>query len=396
MPLLRQHPRHSTSSNGVMDTPPLRFPTPATPIPPNTMALPWDSTSSYRNRFNSTPLWIVCCLFAATTMLCASIATGWSLRVLDLKASLPRPSAGRNVWFELDLISLDPLQNVATFDWWIVGDDCLTDTAGRGTQAVCPVVNIFINPNEFLSSPGAQNIASDASPRPIFQHNATGSTLSGNITRPSFRTQLEVHSVSARSRVYAVDYPFDRYYTIASIFAQTNDTGTPVGAWVSSLSGNAFGFIAQLGNVNTDVNNVTSNSFLLKRALPVKIYVITIVVGMWLISLSLMVCAMKAVIFRYQVEASVLVLPVGTMIAFAQLRGSMPNAPSGFGTNIDLVGALPTYVCLVFTAVISLVNFVVKSSQKDAPPSPNAATAMTPSRDVERQIPLPGLQRSSK
>jgi hypothetical protein len=45
-----------------------------------------------------------------------------------------------------------------------------------------------------------------------------------------------------------------------------------------------------------------------------------------------MAVTIKALIFRHKMETVVLVLPVATMIAFAQLRGSMPNAPAGFGT----------------------------------------------------------------
>jgi len=86
----------------------------------------------------------------------------------------------------------------------------------------------------------------------------------------------------------------------------------------------------------------------------VKLYVVTIIFGMWLISLALMAVTIKALIFRHKMETAVLVLPVATMIAFAQLRGSMPDAPAGFGTNIDLVGSLPTYVCLVLTTVLAL------------------------------------------
>jgi hypothetical protein len=45
-----------------------------------------------------------------------------------------------------------------------------------------------------------------------------------------------------------------------------------------------------------------------------------------------MAVTIKALIFRHKMETAVLVLPVATMIAFAQLRGSMPDAPAGFGT----------------------------------------------------------------
>jgi hypothetical protein len=44
-----------------------------------------------------------------------------------------------------------------------------------------------------------------------------------------------------------------------------------------------------------------------------------------------MMLTIKAAVFGYKIETVVLILPVATMIAFAQLRASMPNAPAGFG-----------------------------------------------------------------
>jgi hypothetical protein len=39
----------------------------------------------------------------------------------------------------------------------------------------------------------------------------------------------------------------------------------------------------------------------------------------------------KAAVFRRKIETPVLILPVPTMIAFGQLRASLPSAPAGFG-----------------------------------------------------------------
>lgn len=50
-----------------------------------------------------------------------------------------------------------------------------------------------------------------------------------------------------------------------------------------------------------------------------------------LVSLALMMLTIRAAVFRGEIETAVLILPVPTMIAFAQLRASMPNAPPGFG-----------------------------------------------------------------
>jgi hypothetical protein len=74
-------------------------------------------------------------------MACISIVVGWDLRLSDLEGSSPLPSAARSVLFELDLVALDPLQNIITLDWWIIGDDCNDSGA-----ASCSVVDIYVNP----------------------------------------------------------------------------------------------------------------------------------------------------------------------------------------------------------------------------------------------------------
>ena len=50
----------------------------------------------------------------------------------------------------------------------------------------------------------------------------------------------------------------------------------------------------------------------------------------------LLMLTIKAAVFRHKIETVVLILPVATMIAFAQLRASMPSAPAGFGKSPHL------------------------------------------------------------
>ncbi|KAI9509012.1 hypothetical protein F5148DRAFT_1283352 [Russula earlei] len=283
--------------------------------------------------------WIVWCLLAAATMTLVSITVGWYMGTLDLKGSSPRPTAARNVLFTLDLVSLDPVQNTVTFDWWIVSDDC-ADLAAESTAPVpqCPVVDIYVNPTQFMTNTGGplrQNPSDDqVASQPTFQHNATAFALGGPAFRAAFRTQLDIRPHPSRARVDLVDYPFEKYPASASIVAQTNDTGEAIGAWIYNLTGAAYGFSANLDSISVDANMVTSVNILAGRALSVKFYVITIILGMWLVSLALMMATIKAAIFHHKIDSAVLVLPIGTMIAFAQLRASMPNAPAGFGTNI--------------------------------------------------------------
>jgi len=119
-------------------------------IPPASSPLPVSMSHESRTLLCRTSLtrpWILCCLVAAVTMVCFSITIGWRLGVSDLEGSSPRPSAARSVLFTLDVVALDPLQNIVTLDWRILADDCV---AGPIPSAECPVVNIYVNPCVFL------------------------------------------------------------------------------------------------------------------------------------------------------------------------------------------------------------------------------------------------------
>jgi hypothetical protein len=107
------------------------------------------SVRTLTNKRRLVPSWILCCAIVAATVVFVSIIVGWQLRIpdLSLKGSSLRPSAARSVLFELDLVAVDPLQNVITLDWWIIGDDCKEGTAVG--NASCSVVNIFVNPYVF-------------------------------------------------------------------------------------------------------------------------------------------------------------------------------------------------------------------------------------------------------
>ena len=176
------------------------------------------------------PSWILCCAVVAATVVCVSIVCGWELRIPDLEGSSLRPSAARNILFELDLVAVDPLQYIITLDWWIIGDDC-NDSAAVSTaqNASCSVVNIYVNlcvfsshlsldvyshrtpSDQFLTAGGSITPSDNGASQPAFQHNPTTLSLSGQAPRPAFRTQLDLRSYPLPNRLNPVDWPFDKY-----------------------------------------------------------------------------------------------------------------------------------------------------------------------------------------
>ncbi|KAH9973830.1 hypothetical protein BGW80DRAFT_225801 [Lactifluus volemus] len=262
---------------------------------------------------------------------------------------------------------LDPLKNVVTLDWWMSGTIVLTmplqAALGRSLAQWLIYTSILLSLGGSPQNPPSDN---EAASQITFQHNATAFALNSPAALPVFRTQLDIRPRPFRAHVDLVNYPLDMYTASASAFARANDTGEAVGVWIFNATGAAFGFTTTMSGVNVDAHGVTAVDIFFGRALSVKLYIFTIIFGMWLISLAQMAAMIKAVVFGYSIETAVLILPIATMIAFAQLRSSFPDAPAGFATNIDVLGSLPTYVCLVFTAVGSLIHCLSRPEPKSA------------------------------
>ncbi|KAK0492440.1 hypothetical protein EDD18DRAFT_1108835 [Armillaria luteobubalina] len=79
------------------------------------------------------------------------------------------------------------------------------------------------------------------------------------------------------------------------------------------------------------------------------INLIAMLIGM----VTLMICLIMiaTVFFRFQQWNEIVVVPIGTVFAFTQLRASMPGAPEGFGDTLDFVGLLPCLTLLSISAI---------------------------------------------
>ncbi|PBK61057.1 hypothetical protein ARMSODRAFT_1025966 [Armillaria solidipes] len=68
---------------------------------------------------------------------------------------------------------------------------------------------------------------------------------------------------------------------------------------------------------------------------------------------TLMICLImiSTVVFGFQQWNEIVVVPIGMVFAFTQLRLTMPGAPEGFGDILDFAGLLPCLVLLLICAV---------------------------------------------
>ncbi|KAK0431784.1 hypothetical protein EV421DRAFT_1852354, partial [Armillaria borealis] len=80
-------------------------------------------------------------------------------------------------------------------------------------------------------------------------------------------------------------------------------------------------------------------------------YCLTITFTFWMVTLMICLIMISTVFFGFRQRNEIVVVPIGTVFAFTQLRASMPGAPEGFGDILDFVGLLPCLILLSISAI---------------------------------------------
>ncbi|PBK68480.1 hypothetical protein ARMSODRAFT_1004798 [Armillaria solidipes] len=261
----------------------------------------------------------------------------------------------------VDLVSADLPQSTMLVDWSISEDNCRLD---------CPAVNIFFDTNNRPTNP-------------IFIWNNTARHDDPLRNVATFRTK---HIIGPVYQLYIVQYnlikmisygtlshyPFDSYASRIFTFAEETLTNKPVSLAILSLSRSLADFkITIVNNYNSsDLREIFGQEVIvadvmLQRSTLVIGYclVITIICCsvfllysmdflsscisfIWIGMVTLMICLIMitTVVFGYRQRNEIVVVSIGTLFAFTQLRSSMPGAPEGF----DFAGLLP---CLVLLSI---------------------------------------------
>ncbi|EIM83796.1 uncharacterized protein STEHIDRAFT_113059 [Stereum hirsutum FP-91666 SS1] len=306
--------------------------------------------------------WVTACTFAVLLAVVLGIPLGWRFRGKELNLEVPSSWEGRTLSTGLQLITADASVGTATFQWNIYSDTCITNAKSSDdiTDSNCPLVNIFMDPNSMSGSSDSNSPASNNRPtQPLFQFNATAFEFDDFSSFSMFRTTMYLETRETTLEASLENYPFDKYVVSPWIFASSNDTGETVGIFIGSMNGIAVGFQAHVKNNDfTYSTNTTEVYITVSRSTLVKTYAVTIVMTMWLVSLVLLAIMVKGVIMGKGQKVEILVVPITTLFAFTQLRGTMPGAPQSFGVIIDFVGTLPSLVFLGLTALCCLIPFL--------------------------------------
>ncbi|KAF8989868.1 hypothetical protein BDQ17DRAFT_1372683 [Cyathus striatus] len=308
--------------------------------------------------------------FVLFCIICIStgFGVGYGLRVKDFIGGIDGGNT-RIVSLGAELISVDPVASTMVMDWNILNDTC-------NSISTCTPVNIYFDNNLLqLGGDGPNvNLSNQANEDPIFTwypEELNDAFFKSSIFRT---TSLLFNRKKGKKEVDSTlqDYPFDTYETDLFVYGNVTATNETITLVVGFTEGIAVGFTAS-SNV-LDVDLVYSNQISFGRSGLIKTYVLTIVIGVWLVTLVFVGSTMK-IMFRYEQPKEVFAVPIATLFAFTTLRGTMPGAPPGFGATIDFVGLLPCLAIITVTSVVLLACMVIsngrdeKSGRRAAPPA---------------------------
>ncbi|PBK58456.1 hypothetical protein ARMSODRAFT_1028250 [Armillaria solidipes] len=292
---------------------------------------------------------------------------------LDSNDDVPR---NQKIYLHADLTSADLKQGTMVIDWSIIWDTC------DSTSTNCTSVNIYFDANLLHSDTNSSEPSDNNRPTaPTFIWNVTADDQDYYLSNsPKFQTELFVfpqHQYGAIHEVrhtYSSDvyYPFDRYFAGVLAFAEDASTNESVPLVLDSTAGLVEGLkiSADVANASTlaqaDLPQLIDIVVTLERGTLIKIYCIVITVIFWLITIMICLVMIMTVGFGFQQRNEIVVVPVGTVFAFTQLRSTMPGTPDGFGDILDFVGVLPCLVLLSISAVTMVGIYIFTDPAQDS------------------------------
>ncbi|KAI0034569.1 hypothetical protein K488DRAFT_83864 [Vararia minispora EC-137] len=267
---------------------------------------------------------------------------------------------GRQLYMDMTMLSIDPTTNKISFSCIIRGDTCgglVPDANGQLNPNMtelssCNLVNIYFDQGalgmKFDGTSSQSNSAPDKT-TPSFLWNASA-LFDPRASEPLFQVDFALYYASGSVAKTLFNYPFDEYLADAFFFGADNVTGDAVSVH-TFVHGIAFGFTTKLlqpsevnayygpsyatmGDEMWNSEGITPLHFHISRAALVKTYVLTVLGAMYIVDFILLLISIKAVVFGYNIDNGVLVVPVTSLFSFVTLRQSFPGVPSSFGALV--------------------------------------------------------------
>ncbi|KAK0477802.1 hypothetical protein IW261DRAFT_1631978 [Armillaria novae-zelandiae] len=341
--------------------------------------------------------WRVFCCFITALSFTIVVPTVWitaAIRLrrvgrLDYFADSEFLNTNRSLVLVVKPVSADILHGIAVTQWSVEKDTCL--------HSNCTEVEIFFYTNPYTSDPRYDRGSYHGHLAPTVSNNFTwNATLSDSRRRrdaPNFATVLTLytsndyqdHSSGHSYENSLVYYSFDSYEAKISAFARDASTNESVTLKISSGSGFIVNFqfaIVPAGPRLEETDQIWDLNFSFKRNTVIIVYSLVITFAFWLITIMICLIMITTVVFGFRQRNEIVVVPIGTIFTFIQLRSSMPEAPPGF----DFVGLLPCLILLSISA-IAMVGIYLFANPDDASRRTLTWNGLVTVRGTGRRIP---------
>ncbi|KAK0215409.1 hypothetical protein IW262DRAFT_1465017 [Armillaria fumosa] len=256
----------------------------------------------------------------------------------------------QSITLQAILVSADIQHATMVVEWSVQGDICsYSPTVNGSVIEIFFIANLAPSDPKHTDGPYNNNMPSD----PIFTWNCSKGILDyiSGLNPVTFRTELTLVVDSSDNSGRVSLYPFDHYSTTISAFAQNAPTNDSIAVDLTSTTALVLLIFESSGNLDGSVFEVTSISFKLQHSTIIIAYCLIITVTFWMVTLMICLIMIATVFFGFRQWNEIVVVPIGTVFAFTQLRASMPGAPEGFGDILDFAGILP---CLVLLSISSI------------------------------------------
>ncbi|KAK0434224.1 hypothetical protein EV421DRAFT_2088060 [Armillaria borealis] len=285
-------------------------------------------------------------------VICIILAVTLHPREFEYRASSV-DNGNRTIELHADLVSADLKQGTVVLDWSIVDDTCYLDDSG---QSDCANINIYFA----TSKPSDNNRPTD----PTFIWNITADINDAYQCVLSFRSVIDCIPASA---IDLSLMSLNSYTAVVLCFAEDANTNGPVKLHLKDTSGLVGGLKIQANVLNfteldSSVPELIFIEINLQRGTLIKWYCIVITITFWLITITICLLMIMTVGFGFRQRNEIVVVPIGTVFAFTQLRSTMPGAPDGF----DFVGVLPCLVLLSICAITMVGIYIFTDPAKDS------------------------------
>ncbi|KAK0492491.1 hypothetical protein EDD18DRAFT_1108878 [Armillaria luteobubalina] len=236
----------------------------------------------------------------------------WLRSVVGLDSFADIENTDRSLVLFVKVVSANIFDGTMVAEWTVENDIC------RGSN--CTEIDIFFDTHNNPSlSDSRYGDGSDDRNKLTVQHifksnpNATGTGRKED--PPNFRTKLNLSTSGNYQDYYSgrssqsspTYYLFDRDHRFAIVFSGRTR--------------------------REDTNQIFDMVLSLRCSTLVIVYCLVITVTLWLVTLMICFIMIATVIFRFRQRNEIVIVPIGSVFTFTQLRSTMPGAPGDFGSD---------------------------------------------------------------